>query len=66
MSVAAVYILPPLHIMRCTGVNGWIGAREDFMSMWQHLDAPDTEHYALVWETEVRMQGQRAGCEVHQ
>lgn len=36
------------------GVNGWIGAREDFMSMWRGMEAADTEHYALVWETKVR------------
>lgn len=37
-------------------VNGWIGAREDFLSMWQHLESPDTEHYAVVWETKELLQ----------
>ena len=35
------------------GVNGWIGARADFMTMWQGLQGEDSEHYAVVWETKV-------------
>ena len=34
-------------------MNGWIGSREDFMSMWRTTRGGDTELYALVWETEV-------------